>query len=527
MTPTRIALSLALCFALPQLALADPAPPIARVTVYPGTALVERVAQVKPGMQELVIDGLVANFDAASLRVQPSSGVQVGQIVTRDIASDQALSPREAELEGKIQALVEQRELLGVEAQSAQVVQKYLEKLPGGGERGPGDPKAMLAMADAIKRSAQENLAQQQRAQAQTREVEKKLAALQKELDKARAGASAQRRVTIAVAAQQAGTLTLSYRVDRAGWKASYRASLNSGASTVDLERMAVVSQMTGEDWSGVELKLSTGQPRLSPAAPNPQPRVLLYREPVAPGASELSRPAPPAAPAPVLMSAARMRDQPNYIPPILETQGNFDTEFSVPTRANLPSDGREVTLALSRLALPARQRIRIAPRLSDAGVLTAEVKRPDGVWLSGDVQLFRDGALVGNTHWNTQAAEQLTLPFGRDEQMGVKLDRASQQSGSSGFIARKGEHEVADVFTITSFHKRPVDVLVLESSPVSTSEDVKVQASFAPLPGITAWETRMGVVGWEKTLAPNEAFKINLGYKISYPKDGTVIGLP
>ncbi len=67
----------------------------------------------------------------------------------------------------------------------------------------------------------------------------------------------------------------------------------------------------------------------------------------------------------------------------------------------------------------------------------------------------------------------------------------------------------------------------MLEASPVSTSDQIKVQANYSVPPGITNWEKRQGVVAWEKNLAPNESMKLNISYSISYPKEGRVNGLP
>jgi len=523
-----------------QGALASPAlnstdAPIAAVTVYPGSATVERVVQVKPGMTDVEIAGLPANFDARTVRVQASNGIQLGQIVTRDTSATEAPGAREAELEQKIQALRDSREVLEVDVQAANVVRAYLEKLPAAGERTMAtDGKAIAGAIDAVRHGARDTFGQLQRTQVQVRDMERKIAVLQKELERVRSGARDQRSLTVTVAVRQPGTLRVSYQVNGAGWKPAYRATLDTTASRIDLERMAVVSQKTGEDWSGVALKLSTGQPRLSPQAPDPQPRLLVYRPPAPPGDARMYAAAPPAAPAApaplrrveVTGSSIRAEDA-AYLPPVLESQGNFDTEFDVPGKANLASDGREIALPLSRLALPVTQRVRVVPKMNKAGFLMAEAERPSGVWLGGDVQLFRDGAYVGNTHWNSQAAEKLQWSFGRDELVRVTVDRAGQQTGSSGFLSQKGEREVADVYTIASSHKAPVAVEVLEPAPVSTSDEIKVDTVFEPQPVVKDWERRQGVAAWEKTLAPGEAMKIKVRYNIRYPKEGSVSGLP
>lgn len=531
MKPSRIATAVALCFSLSGFACASNAP-ITRVTLYSGTATVERQAQVGPGMKELEITGLPANFDAQTLRIQASPGVQVGQVVTRDVGQAEAVSPREAELEAKLQALEDSRDLLNVEIESSVLVKNYLSKLNGGENAStPVDGKSLGAAVDTIKRGGREALAQIQRSQVQLREIDKKIKTVQRELEKARSGARDQRSITVTVAAQQAGSVQLSYQVNRAGWKPAYRASLNSTTSTIELERMAVVAQKSGEDWSGVEMRLSTGQPRLSPQAPEPVPQRLTYYPPRPPQESRaLAAPAYAPEPvaravAPVTLTGSRIATD-NFIPPVLETQGAFDTEFAVPNRVTLASDGREITLALSTLKVAAKQRVRVVPRQEKFAVITAEAERPSGVWLNGNIQLFRDGGYVGATHWNTQASDKLALSFGRDDLVRVTVDRADQQSGSRGFLSQRGEQQVADVFTISSFHKTPVDLLVLESTPVSASEEIKVKQVFSPQPGIAAWEQRQGVVGWEKTMAPNETMKINVGYNISYPKEGTVGGM-
>jgi beta-lactamase class D len=99
-------------------------------------------------------------------------------------------------------------------------------------------------------------------------------------------------------------------------------------------------------------------------------------------------------------------------------------------------------------------------------------------------------------------------------------------RNGTS-LLGRRNEREVSDVLTLSSFHKIPLDLLVLESSPVSTSDQVEVQASFDPKPQVENWENRQGVVAWERSIAPNETVKIAVSYAVSYPREVTVVGLP
>lgn len=507
--------------------------PISSVVLYPGSATIERAAQVTPGMTQLEIKGLPANFDPQTIRVQADVGIQIGQVVTRDAGRAESVSAREAELEAKIEALQDKIALMDVDAKSAALVHGYLEKLGSAGASSDKqqplvDARSMSAMLDAIRRGGSDAFERMHKAEVQKRELNKQVEALQRDLAKLRSGSRDAREITVQLAARQAGVVRLSYQVNHAGWKPAYRALLDSNASTVDLERMATVSQKTGEDWSSVKLKLSTGQPRLSPEAPEPHTWVLTYYKPVPVERRAYATAAPAPAPATAPIAGMRFKGaEDDYIPPVIENQGSFVTEFEVPSRVTLPSDGREISVALARQAVPVKLRVRTVPRIDKSAVVTAEAARPDGVWLPGSMQLFRDGSYVGKTHWDAQASDKFMFAFGRDDLIRVTVDRSDERSGTSGILSQQNERRVADVYTITSFHKKPVDLLVLESSPVSTSEALKVQTQFQPQPTIPQWEQQRGVVGWETAIAPNQTMKVNVNYTVTYPKDGSVTGLP
>ena len=519
---------LGLAFALSSVAAVEA--PIQSVTLYPGSATVERVAQVAAGATQVEITGMPANFDKDTVRLQADAGIQVGQVVTRDQARADSPSAREADLEAKVQALQDLVAAIDADIKSAQIVQGYLEKLGTGGDKpAPVDAKSLAGTLDAIRKGAFDALERVRNDETKKRALTKQLDAAQRELAQARAGARAGRTITVQVAARQGGKIVLTYQVERAGWKPAYRAALDSSASTIDLERMATISQKTGEDWTNVKLRLSTGQPSLVVSAPDPMPWLLDYQPPteniVAPTTAMFrAMPAPaPAAPPPP--PAAKADD---YIAPILESQGNFTTEFEVPARVTLASDGREIAVSLSRQTLKAEQRVLVAPRSgNDAAVLTAQAARPDGVWLPGQVQLQRDGTYVGALRWDPQAGERFRLAFGRDPLVRVKVEDRGRKSDQTGFFNGANQRRIAQTYVVTSTHRQPIDVLVLEPTPVSESDKVTVKTALRPEPDVRDWERRRGLVGWTRTLKPNETARFDVDYVIDYPKEGYVQGLP
>ena len=499
---------------------------VAKVTLYPGSASVERAVRVAAGSGRVELTGLPAGFDVHTLRVEGEPGVRIGEVAVQDVGRAEALSAREADLESRIQALKDDKAALEVDARTAELVRNYLASLGAQDDKDKIralDPKAIPAIVDAIRRGGADAYGTIQKVEVKKRELDKRIAALERDLARMRTGARDVRSLWIGYSAAKPGELRAAYLVSNAGWKPLYRAELDSSASRMTLERQAALVQRTGEDWRGVTLRLSTGAPRATQVL-EPQPWQLVIRPPARPlerergAASEVMAAAPAA-------KAARADEARDQIVAQFET--TYSTEFEVPGKVDVASDGRQVTVALSSQELPVAQRIRVVPRHGLEATVTAEAEPPEGVWIPGQVQLYRDASYIGTTYWNAQAKEKIVLPFGRDDLILVKSDRVKNRGGETGILSKRGERQVADLYTITSRHKVAVDLLVLEASPVPVSDQISVEAAFKPEPKFKEWENKRGVVAWQQALRPGESANFTVDYTISYPRDARIIGLP
>jgi len=527
-----VALTLIAGFAGP--AMSQEAGRITRVVLYPGSAAIERSARVAAGSNKVEMTGLPANFDPRTLRVEADAGIVVGEVAVQDVSRAEALSGRESELEARIEALKDEKAALEVEVKTAELVRNYLASLSSrGGETEKGqpmvlDPKAIPAVIDAIRRGGGDAYGQLQRIEIKKRGIDKQLAVLERDLARLRSGGRDARTLAISYSASRAGEVRATYQVSNAGWKPAYRAALDSSSSRVELERQALIMQRTGEDWRGVALRLSTGQPRAAQIV-DPATWQLVVRQPVQAGllSSELRSPAAPAAMPErrVLADKAARADEPAQI--VAQFQTTFTTEFEVPGKVDLAADGRQVNVSLARQSIPVKQRVRVVPRQESVAMVTAEAELPEGVWIPGDAQLYRDGSYIGSTFWNAQAKEKLVLPFGRDDRIQVSTNRTKNRSGSAGLLGGRSERQIADLYTVTSRHKVPVELLLLEAAPVPVSDQINVEVAFEPKPKVQDWEEKRGVVAWEQSLAPGETLKFVADYTITYPKEAMVIGLP
>src|SRR5215471_4151373 len=235
---------------LSSVAYAEDASRITAVTLYPGSATIERTAHVEPGTTLLRITGLPANFDPQSVRVEADSAIAIGEVSTQDVSRVQSANSREAQLEERIQALKDRQAELDGEVKSSEMVTEFLSRLGTPGEKPAPmpDARSLGSIVELIKKGGGESLARARRAQVQKREIGKQIAALERDLARLKSGARDTRTITVGVASERGGSARVSYQVNGAGWRPAYRASLDSNTAQVELLRQGVVQQNTGED---------------------------------------------------------------------------------------------------------------------------------------------------------------------------------------------------------------------------------------------------------------------------------------
>src|SRR5882762_1665964 len=152
---------------------------ITRVTLYPGSATIERTAQVNAGTGRVELTGLPATFDPRTLRVETDAGIQIGEVAVKDVSRTEALGAREAELEARIQRLKDEKAALEVDVKTAELVRNYLASLSARpedekGRRAAFDAKALPVVLDAIRRGGADAYGTIQRTEIRKRELDKR-----------------------------------------------------------------------------------------------------------------------------------------------------------------------------------------------------------------------------------------------------------------------------------------------------------------------------------------------------------------
>jgi hypothetical protein len=199
----------------------------------------------------------------------------------------------------------------------------------------------------------------------------------------------------------------------------------------------------------------------------------------------------------------------------------NLHFEVSLPY--DIPSDGEEYQVQIETYSIPANYSYTATPKLNENAFLTAEIVDWERFnLLDGAAGLYLEGTYLGETQINVSSAEDtLTLSLGKDENIKV-LREAVTTEESSSFLGGKRIKNFHYRISVRNTKNVPLNLTVLDQYPVSGNSSIKVERiehSGAKVNDET------GILNWEFKLDPKATNKLDLKYKITYPK-GTRINL-
>lgn len=209
---------------------------------------------------------------------------------------------------------------------------------------------------------------------------------------------------------------------------------------------------------------------------------------------------------------------------------GGYVTEYNIPGPATVLADGTETKLMVGAFETKNKLEIHIKPQMStDAYLVSKMWLQGDSPILPGQVNLFRDGAFVGqSTIKLLRPDEEYGLYFGIDDQVSVKRKTLKDERQEQGVISRDSVLVRQYVTEVQNLHKTPVDVVVKETVPVPRNEKLKLEIQKdATTPGYTENTANIkGMLQWAFTMPPKEKKDVKLGWTLSWPKDFNLSGL-
>lgn len=507
---------------------------ITAVTVYPdGAKLTREVTFLAPaaGPHELLVTDLPYASDPGLIRLAASSdGLQIGAFNLRDDRlppREDPLTPAQTAARAEVEAaqadadraqLALEAITAKVEAAEAQVrfLSSFTGALPDGAT--PETIRAMAAMIGA------ETLAARQAALAAKAELPpaaKAVTDAQEVLAKAQAAYDAlpsadmdYTALSVAVTAAEAGeqTITVTQYVGNAGWQPVYDMNLTRlGGDRLTLNRSALVTQYTGEDWDGVDLTLSSSRPSEQSAPSQLWPDLRSIGPEVT--AEELARKTYGAgAPAVEAVAAPITAD--------MEYEGDT-VVYNYPQPVTVATGSENLRLALDSLDFAPVVEAVAVPRADDtAFVMASFTNASDEPLLPGQAMLFREGVLVGSTWLDVIApGVETDLGFGALETLRVKREMPKRDKGETGVFTTSNQQTESAVITVENTGSEPWPVRILDQVPYSEQDDLEVEVTAVPEPTETDVEGLRGILAWEFRLAAGGKQTITLNHVLTWPE--------
>lgn len=304
--------------------------------------------------------------------------------------------------------------------------------------------------------------------------------------------------------------LELRYTLPSAVWRPTYEARLTTGPQpTVDWQIQAMVWQRTGEDWSQVQVTLSTARPSAGAALPplwedrlSMRPRTPEERRTVAADFRDQV----------VESTSVANGEAPDALPGV-DDGGETRTLVSAQP-VDLPSDGRPHRVQVASYAAPARVRWVCMPERVEAVFreVTLEHRGRDPL-LAGPVVLVVDGTTQGTGEVPFVAAgEAFSISFGSNDDVVVrykrsrKLEKRALGADLTWFVAECVLYHTGGA---------PVDVEVVQRMPVSELEKVKILPSVEHTRAGAEGPDSSGHVRWKVRLKPGTRERVGLGFRL------------
>ncbi len=545
---------------------------VAAVTVYPGAALVSRDVDVPAGkgLMELTVSPLPPTIVQSSLYSEGTDGVRVLTTRFRARAILQDTRADVAKLQDELAQLNLSREKIEADLKAIEDNFKMLAKMEGfmnvttiqGTEKGVLNAEAAITLTKYIKDTRLETSRELVKLKQEVTANQNKAAFAQRRLSEVGNGTPHTERDAVIVVERTnpaAGKVRLNYLVGSATWRPQYKLRAGKAAKDpVNVEFLAALVQHSGEDWSNVNLTLSTAQPMLNAAPPELQSlnvgvvhkgSVPVRKTDVAELEEQIRNlrskaqkdfnERKPATGIGLFNTAAAIDQSFELLNPGLAVERGCalamregpTVAYLIATPLSVPSRTEEQALEIDRFELTADFYYKSVPLLTTHVYRLADlVNKSKHVLLPGDATMSIGSDFVGQMNLPLIAiGAPFTVGFGVDPQLQVKrqmIDKSHTTQGGNQML----RYEYRTL--VSNFKTEKVKLQVWDRLPKADSDAVTVNLlkSAPELSKDAAYlkgPRTQNLLRWDVTVEPNaageKAFPIQYEFKLELDRNMTI----
>lgn len=513
---------------------------IKEATVFLRGAELYSTAKVnlQAGETEVIFTNIAGYINTNSLNVGATNGAVVQSATfMKNYLQEEIMSPRAKEIKDSIDLLQDKRNtnknrIKTVEEQIA-IIQN--NRKIGGSDKGlsVSELQQMLAL---VKSNMNKLLDEKTDYTNIEQELAKKVQQLQRQLqEEKQKGFVPGGQIKVKFYAKRATTsnITITYLVNNAGWTPTYDIRVANVNAPVELGYKAHVHQNSGISWDKVKLTLSTGNPTQGAQAPTLNPWHLAFYTP---------RPYSYENKANVSIAGARgnrtqyevdelqayraadanmankdKMPQSNIGNYVSVNNSGVNTVFDIDLPYTIPSDGKQVNVAIKTAKLNATYRYFAVPKLDRDVFLQARITDWEDLdLLPAQTNIFYEGTYVGQGYIDVRnVKDTFNLSLGRDKKVVVRreLDKKMCSVKTIGTnIREQFEYKIS----IRNTRKENIELVLLDQIPVSNDKSIEIDDK--KYDG-GSYNEITGAVEWKLNLEPSATKEVRIGYTVKFPK--------
>jgi uncharacterized protein (TIGR02231 family) len=517
------------------------------VTVYAqGAQLFQKASYtVKPGISEIIMEGISPYIDANSLQVKASGSI----IILDSKYSLYYPKPETSSIEGlplkvrkEIQLLEDSIRLMNYDIQEIQdeidVLNTTKSILANNGAiRGQGKVNDSInLLKQAVDYYATKMLELNKKilalAKRKTEKTEKKrlmderlqnLKQYQTNNNLVPSNQGPVHRIIVTVSSKElvSGKLTVSYLVSNAGWTPLYDLRSDGFTSKINLTYKAQVYQNTGLNWDNVKLNISTNNPYQNKTKPTLQPWYVdnyAYR-------NDQFKKIPQAA-----MLKDKMEEKSYSYVNSVDVTSQSSAEFmnavkqltSVEFRIDLPysinSDNEQHLVLIKIVDLEAAYKYYSVPKIDPSAYLVAQLTNLDELGLvPAQANIFFDGSYIGETYIDpTSMNDTLNLSLGKDPNIIVKRTLLKKECKEK-IVGDKKERTMSYAIDVKNLKVSDIDLTIQDQLPITQNSEITIETTELDKGN---YDSRTGIIEWTFKLKSKESKLINFGFKVKHNKD-------
>jgi len=335
--------------------------------------------------------------------------------------------------------------------------------------------------------------------------------------------------VEIASDAEVNASFTLAYFVGNAGWTPAYDLRAKSVGQPIELLMKAQVTNNTGEDWSKVNLSLSSGNPTLGGVMPGLNPWTLFIPRPQYLQEVTISSRSRKADAAPSVASGGVAMDDAKYEERAANTTvantvayRTTTVEFVIETPFTVPSDGVPHMVGVKSHSIPATFKHYATPKLDkDAFLYARTTGWEDLNLLPGQANVFFEGTFVGESYLQLDIPrDTLDISLGRDK--GVVVERVKRKTtDQKAVVGGKRTVTIGWDLTVRNTKGTAIELEVRDQYPLSPQSEIEVKLEDK---GDAAVDDQKGLLTWNFRLEPKATRKLGFVYVVKHPKEIPVV---